>query len=256
MSIPYATYLEFRDGLNASLRSTRIAQLLAAVEFAEAAHDGPLRPRDAALAGCLRRLHESEAFVVKALAHSASQDPTWQHILRQERDHARLLAAVLRAFGQPPRASPRPPWVLQQLLRQLVRLPGTSSAPLLTIGELIGVLLLTEIRSELSEQPEHAAATRAVEEVLIDEVGHLAYNRLKLSGLGRLLVNILVYPVLWAAALREPYLRGYLTFPLASLWNSAPADLRAHSWWPFEDDPFSDRAHRGLETRGDVSDLP
>jgi hypothetical protein len=168
--------------------------------------------RDALLTATLERLYVGERYAVDlAFERSAlGQDPVGRLIAREERHHTELLAQALTCLGH---AVPvcEPPRAMRPLLKALVLLPHPLSTMLLFCGEYIGVLLMLAVRGRLaSPSGSRDRVVLAIDEILIDEIGHMAFNHGLLSRPALWLAHALLRPLLWLAALREPLMRPLL----------------------------------------------
>lgn len=165
-------------------------------------HPGP--PSDDRLfVATLKRLYAGERFTVDLAEDKllVSGDPVEAYMAREERHHTELLAALIRATGDavPVHAPPR--W-LRTVLGLLVRVPHPLSTMLLFCGEYIGVMLMIALERRAAD----ARAQSMLHEILVDEIGHLAYNHARLGRPQLAMARALLRPLLRLAALREPLL--------------------------------------------------
>jgi len=163
---------------------------------------GP-RSDDLLFVETLKRLYAGERFTVDLATDKLrrSADPVDLYMAREERHHTELLASLIRTTGHdvPVHAPPR--W-LRSLLGLLVRVPHPFSSMLLFCGEYIGVMLMIALERRAGDEP----AKRLLHEILVDEIGHLAYNHGRLGLAGLAFARMLLLPLLRLAALREPLL--------------------------------------------------
>ncbi len=170
------------------------------------------RDDDATLTGTLERLYVGERYAVDVASEKSAHgaDSVERLIEREEHHHTDLIAYTLTCLG---RAVPAhaPPRALKPLLRALVFLPHPLSTILLFCGEYIGVLLVLAVRARLGA----AAGSRArvvstIDEILVDEIGHMAFNHGRLSRVELWLAHRLLGPLVRLAAMREPLMRPLL----------------------------------------------
>jgi hypothetical protein len=173
----------------------------------------PVADVDVEVAETLTRIYVGERYTVD-LAFSKGYfraDQVEELISREERFHTELLANAVKALGRAVPNSP-PPALLEVLLRGVVQLPHPFSTVLLFCGEYVGVLLLLSVHRRLaSGSPAvRAAVGPHVEELLIDEIGHLAYQHARLSRLQLAFSRLLLLPLLVLLSLQEPLVRPLL----------------------------------------------
>jgi hypothetical protein len=110
-------------------------------------------------------------------------------IATEEEYHTRLLVGATRYFGVEMNEAFIPPLPLKVLIHGLAKMPQRFFHSVLLAAELSGVYTFTTLleatRTVLKDQPE---VRDAMEErlcaVLIDEIGHVSYNRLALGSAG------------------------------------------------------------------------
>jgi hypothetical protein len=102
----------------------------------------------------------------------------------EEMIHTHILGDCCHVFGLDFEPRP-PPFFLQTLIRAMVKLPERLSYPMVLCSEIVGVTafqILYERAELFSEQPEVVERLRAfVNEILIDEMGHVVFNRAVMS---------------------------------------------------------------------------
>jgi hypothetical protein len=226
----YLRHLVARDGPLVDITTSELRERrLRALVPTEATDGAP-----AEVVASVRRLFESESYTVDALLEASSDHPVIAQIARQESYHTRILSTLLRALGQPEpaRAGERkPPLILRWLLLGVVRLPESISTVLLFIGEFAGVLLLRELRHAL-ETSGRDELVPLLDEILIDELGHLAYNHAKLSAFQLRIAAMIARPMLWAAAAREPLARDSFRAAHKLTWAEVSSGFRSAAWLP------------------------
>jgi hypothetical protein len=140
------------------------------------------------------RFGVDRSFATGALGRSA--DPCERYVETEEHYHTQILLEVVRLFGIEAEMPP-PSVFLRATIEGMVRLPRELSLPLVYCGEIVGsvgFLLLLEVgRSLTAAQP---AVQRRVEElfgqILVDEIGHVAYCRARLGTAGMLAARALL----------------------------------------------------------------
>ncbi len=109
---------------------------------------------------------------------------------REERYHTRILLGATGAFGlAPPRGAWRPPLPLKLLIATLAYTPRRFFHPVLLGAEIGGVFILNWLICRVGEIFRHEPALRdalerRLSEVLVDELGHIAFNRLAVGPTG------------------------------------------------------------------------
>jgi hypothetical protein len=144
------------------------------------------------------KMNAGEAYGVQvtgeARAHLMNRpEPIFQveKVLHHEEGyHTRMLVGASRHFeGVEVQGSWRPKWPLKLLLFCLARSPSTTFHPILLGSEISGVFLfnwmLRRVGTLFPNDPQiRASMEQRLVEVLIDEVGHIAYNRIAVSAAG------------------------------------------------------------------------
>lgn len=220
----FLDFLGERDGI-CDAQSWRLSKRkVAPVALPQSAHGDDL------LRETLQRLYSGERYAVDLAAEKlrASGDPVEAYIAREERHHTELIAAAILQLGHTV-PTHRPPQLMRPLLRAIVQLPHPLSTMFLFCGEYIGVLLILALRkrsSGLSVRP-------LVEEILTDEIGHLAFNHGKLTPL-QLRVSQWILPwLLRLAAWREPLLRQLVPFRFGLMqWSILAVAGRGQAFVP------------------------
>lgn len=160
-------------------------------------------PRELLLLLTFIKFNNAEAFAVER-----SFDAVTQGIVRPKNDielvllleehyHTKILLTAAKLFGIEitPRVEASP--AVAFLNTATLRLPDAVRYPLLLNAELLGVMMLTHMLRLVREVFKSAPSLRdALEErlieVLIDEIGHVSYNRLQLNAWGCALAKALL----------------------------------------------------------------
>ena len=129
----------------------------------------------------------------------------------EETYHTRIMREVVRLFGVDYELR-TPPWVLQQSVKLMARLPRQASYMLLLAGELMGTVAFAHMaRSGEALLAGHPAVCNRVrdllDEILIDEVGHVTFLLGSMRGWQLAVIQRLA--LLYAASSR----RGYTNDP-------------------------------------------
>ena len=187
------------------------------------------------------KMNAGEAYgvrVVKAVHAERwrqSQDLTSRAISfaqEEEEYHTRILVGASHYFNIQVQDTYTPPLALKVLIGSLAYAPKFLFYPILYGAEVAGVYVfnwtLNHVRSLVPDQPELAEALeQRLIQVLIDEVGHVAFNRLVLSETGRQVGRFLtaqtvkglplMTPELRAAGFDASALRGFARFDFGDL---------------------------------------
>lgn len=143
----------------------------------------------------LVKVNAAEAFGVnstyeRALRRAtAEQDDLELILLIEESYHTKILLSSARLYGMDVQAPYEPPTALRALIGGIASTPEFLSRPLTLASEIFGTLsflkLLYAARSVLKHDPElRDAVEERLTEVLIDEIGHIAFNRMCLGRAG------------------------------------------------------------------------
>lgn len=127
-------------------------------------------------------------------------------LLIEESYHTKILLSSARLYGMDVQAPYTPPTALRALVGGIAHAPEFLSRPLILASEVFGTLaflkLLEAARTILKHDPElRDAVEERLTEVLIDEIGHIAFNRMCLGRAG--LAQARAILPLVAAGLRE-----------------------------------------------------
>lgn len=152
-------------------------------------------PREMLLLITLVKVNAAEAFGVnstyeRALRRASTErDDLELMLLIEESYHTKILLSSARLYGMEVQAPYTPPTALRALIGGIARTPEFFSRPLTLASEVFGTLsflkLLSAAGSVLKHDPElRDAVEERLTEVLIDEIGHIAYNRMCLGRTG------------------------------------------------------------------------
>lgn len=152
-------------------------------------------PLEMLLLMTLVKVNAAEAFGVsstyeQALARaSESEDDLELVLLIEESYHTKILLSSALLYGVDVQAPYTPPTALRALIGGIARAPEFVSRPLTLASEIFGTLgflkLLSAARSILKHDPElRDAVEERLVEILIDEVGHITFNRMCLGRAG------------------------------------------------------------------------
>jgi hypothetical protein len=136
---------------------------------------------------CMVKINANEAYgVERARAVRLPEGVLgWLHrvVLLEETYHTRLLLSAARLFGATV-TEPSPPILLTRaLVHTITSMPDRVARPVTLAGEVIGIAtflrMIGAVRRVFADRPElRDALEERVTEVLIDEVGHVSFNRL------------------------------------------------------------------------------
>jgi len=118
-----------------------------------------------------------------------SDDDTEVVLLVEEFYHTKILLSSARLYGLDVAAAARPHAGLRALVSGIATLPEALARPLTLAGEIIGVLtflnLLHVTRDVLNDAPSvRDAIEERLVEILIDELGHVSFQRLHMGRVG------------------------------------------------------------------------
>lgn len=145
------------------------------------------------------KMNAGEAYGVEVISKArkpAHEKPTLaasieRTLVDEERYHTRLLVGAAGHFeGLTVGSAWRPPMPLRALIATLARMPPALFHPLLLAAEIAGVhtfnWMLERLKSLFRDEPEvRESMERRLIEVLIDEVGHITFNRVLVGSVGR-----------------------------------------------------------------------
>ncbi len=124
-------------------------------------------------------------------------------LLIEETYHTRILLSSSRLYGMDVTAPFAPTAALKALIGGIVTMPEFIARPLTLAAEVLGTLTLLKILTTagrvLKDEPElRDAMEERITEVLVDEVGHVSFNRMCLGAAGLAQARALV-PIIGAA---------------------------------------------------------
>lgn len=249
----YRDYLAARDGVvdveartlskrEASMARFRISgnrEIDRALFDRQYARFDPLcpTPREMLLLLALVKVNAAEAWGVNrtfdlALAHARrTADDTEVVLLVEETYHTRILLSTACLYGIDVRAPFEPNAGLRALVSGIATLPQALARPLTLAAEIVGVLAfqnLLEVAGDvLRDSPEvRDAVEERLIEVLIDELGHVSFQRLGLGHLGLLQAKALVPIVARGLSNTIPEARALGATPKAPLRSIEALDAR------------------------------
>jgi hypothetical protein len=143
----------------------------------------------------LVKVNAAEAYGVHrtidgALARAQrSDDDTELVLLVEEFYHTKILLSAARLYGLDVPAPARPHFALRALVSSIATVPDFLARPLTLAGEMMGVLVFLQLLDAARLVLNHAPSVRdAVEErlieILIDEIGHVSFQRLSMGRAG------------------------------------------------------------------------
>ena len=152
-------------------------------------------PLETLLIVTLVKANAAEAFGVnstyeQALRRATSQQDDLELILLiEESYHTKILLSTARLYGMDVEAPYTLPTALRALIGGIAHAPEFLSRPLILASEIFGTLsflqLLHAARTILKHDPElRDAVEERLTEVLVDEIGHIAFNRMCLGRAG------------------------------------------------------------------------
>ncbi len=164
-------------------------------------------------------------------------------VTHEEHYHTRLLLGAAGHFdGLHVTGAWHPAWPLRLLIGSLAHVPPGVFHPLLLASELAGVhaftWLLHRLDTAFTDEPEVRESMQArLIDILIDEVGHVAFNRIMVGQAGRAVVRPLAWAVANGQRLMTPELQalGYSSSALGRFdrfdFSHLPAEVRARAFF-------------------------
>lgn len=140
------------------------------------------------------------------------QNTAERMLLAEEHYHTRLLVGALNHFPGLTRGGPWTPAVpIRILVHGLLRCPERAFYPVLMASELAGIQAFTWLLNRLPRLfPDHPRVRESLEErlteVMVDEVGHIAYNRVLVGPRGAAFARWLAPQVLRGIVMNAPEL--------------------------------------------------
>lgn len=231
----FIQYLDCRDGETNCSRRQRLDRLLNHGFFTQ----------DSTLANVFERVYQSEDFAVRMFMQLPSHGAVLARIALQEQDHVVILASLVNAFGGRVHGS-RVPMALRWILRLMAKHAEGRLATFVFLGELAGVALFLALRRRIAERwPDNSSVLALFDELIIDEVGHLAFNHACLTPWQLRLARWLARPFFTWMGWRVPIARDNFRAAASGAfsWTDIPAEILGHAWAP------AARARSGEESR-------
>jgi hypothetical protein len=201
-------------------------------------------PRELLLLLALTKINAAEAYgiqVTKQLRKDDEVTELEQWIALEEHYHTRILLSSARHFGLAVERPFTPPSLFKGLIAMIARVPPSLFYPLVLMSEVVGAVgfyrLIGATREILKDEPAvRDAIEERLTEVLIDELGHISYNRL-LIGEGALKAAQALLPsvalVMRNAVAELPAILGgplpvrdFMEFD----WRQVPEEIRRRSF--------------------------
>ncbi|MFT3712142.1 MAG: hypothetical protein QM817_31245 [Archangium sp.] len=189
------------------------------------------------------KMNAGEAYGVECVAKAREQEvekpgvasDVEKLITHEEMFHTRILLGAAGHFdgGDGQRLTVRGAWtpsvMVRTLIGALVHAPRSLFHPVLLGAEIAGVFAFNWMLERLSSLfPEAPAVRESMEqrlhEVLVDEVGHIAFNRVLVGAPGRAVARSIASQVVWAQQLTSPELKA-LGFDSSVLSRMSTFDL-------------------------------
>ncbi len=147
-----------------------------------------------------------------------SDDTTELVLLVEEFYHTKILLSAARLYGIDVVAPARPHFALRALVSSIATLPDVLARPLTLAGEMMGVLvflrLLGVARTVLKGAPSvRDAVEERLIEILIDEIGHVSFQRLSMGRAGLALTRALLPVVARGLSSAIPEVRALWAIP-------------------------------------------
>jgi len=172
----------------------------------------------------LVKVNAAEAFGVtktfgKMMQRALQDDDDLEPVLLiEETYHTRILLSSAGLYGIEVSSSYTPPSALRVLIGGIAHAPESISRPLTLAGEILGTLLfanlLTVARKVLKDDPELAdSIEERIIEVLVDEIGHISFNRMCLGPVGLAQARLLLPLVAKSMAGFSPELNALGAMP-------------------------------------------
>jgi hypothetical protein len=146
-------------------------------------------PIEMTLLLALLKINASEAYGVNLAYDKAKQraldsdDDLELRLLIEETYHTRILLSATSPYGLTVTAPYTPPGSLRLLIASIATTPKFVARPLTMAAEILGTLLFVNLlhctRSQLAHDAElRDAFEERIIEVLVDEIGHICFNRM------------------------------------------------------------------------------
>ena len=182
------------------------------------------------------KVNAAEAYGVEVVGRSRLREPTStfdeveKTLVGEEAYHTRILLGATHQFDvTPPATAFKPPLPLQLLIGALVHVPKGLFHPVLLGAEIAGVYafnwMLTAVRRVFSGEPElRDSLEERLTEILVDEVGHIAFNRLHVGTRGLSVAATISRQICGSTTARMPEMRA-LGFDQSALLAMQRFDL-------------------------------
>jgi hypothetical protein len=252
----YAAFLAARDGAPDFVRRTlaRREAAMTPIESSAACFDGPFdhdlfarqyrrydrsraTPPEMQVLLAFVKINANEAYAVEqVLARPLPDDDVVSRLRRlvllEEGYHTRLLVSAGRLFGVAiDEPSPPVPFT-RAIVAGIARLPEVAARPITLAAEAVGIVTFLRaigaVRRVFHDRPlVRDALEERVSEVLVDEVGHLSFNRLAASSGSFVALRGIVPAVVLGTrgSMPEGEAIGMLPVPLDEVWRLAPGAL-------------------------------
>jgi hypothetical protein len=186
---------------------------------------------------CMVKINANEAYgVERARGRVVEQDGMmgWLHrvVLLEETYHTRLLLSARKLFGAPVADAGPPLFLTRTLVSTILSVPDAVARPVTLAAEAVGVAtflrLIGAVRRVFADRPElRDSLEERVVEVLIDEIGHVSFNRLiapwgTFAALRALLAAVAIGT---RGGSPEAEQLGILPLPVRDVWDLDPAKL-------------------------------
>jgi hypothetical protein len=254
--LAYEAYIERRDGAPDFERRTLSSRERETARFEDdlACYDGPFEsalfarqlrrydssvptPPEMQLLLCMVKINANEAFAVEQafgrmdLADDAA-DRLQRVVLLEEGYHTRLLRSAARVFGVAVAETQRPTSLTRTLVSTILTLPEVASRPVTLASEAIGVATFLRMLGAIGRLFRDRPAVRdaleeRVTEVLIDEIGHVSFNRLlaKRGTFASLRALVPAIAMGTRGGMPEADMLGILPVPVRDVWDFDPQTL-------------------------------
>lgn len=153
----------------------------------------------------MTKINAAEAYGVsmafgKPMEHAlATHDDIELNLLIEETYHTRILLSTARMYGIKVDQPYTPPSSLRILIGSIVHTPELISRPITLCGEIMAVMMFSKMLISAQEILRHDPELRdtieeRIIEVLVDEIGHISFNRLHMNA-SALAHTRLIFPV-------------------------------------------------------------
>ncbi len=196
------------------------------------------------------KMNAGEAYGVEVLTRRRHHGPpsglldTVERVLaREETYHTRILAGATGQFGVPrPAGGWRPPIPLRLLIGTLAYSPKALFHPILLGAEIGGVFtfhwMLEKVGEVFRDEPALKETLEArLEEILVDELGHIAFNRMAVGQRGIAVAKSLAGRVAHATSGLSPEFRilGWTPDTIRAMerfdFDALPEDVRRRAFF-------------------------